>query len=109
MVWLPLFALLAWAGTTIDMGRFLDVGHDQGDKLQETIEMTFRGALWVGPLVFLVYYFDVMMALKLMLAGLTMGICYRLGYLTPSKIKGFHRGPELGELYFGMILGALVL
>lgn len=34
-------------------------------------------------------------------AGLSMGLCYEMGFRLPSRRKNFQTGPELGEFIFG--------
>lgn len=45
------------------------------------------------------------MFLPIFFSGALQGVAYELGWRTPSKVKGFWQGTEMGELYFGLFVG----
>lgn len=106
----------AWA---ISLGLFLgacpgwyhctDLGRDDGKVVRDYVIMTIRGLVWTLPAALVMAYFNTNASSAMMIAGLLCPLAYTIGWKIPSKIKGLHQGPELGEFIFGGMVGASVI
>lgn len=104
--WMPALWLAAWLGCLQGWYHSIDMGRNEGSWSQDFVLTSLRGVLWTLP-ISLVFAITGTWppAVGLLLCGAAMGIWYEAGWRTPSKQYGFHQGPELGELYFGLMFG----
>lgn len=105
----PLVGLALYLGCLPGWYGALDLGHNDGHKVRDYIVMFLRGLAWT-VLAALVYAWagNVPGAYGLILAGALCPLAYTIGWAIPSTVPNLSRGPELGEVIFGAMIGAAV-
>jgi len=104
--WLLLLAPLLFAGCVLPWWKSIDMGRNEGSYWVDVAFQTARGVCWVLPAVALMgWQYGFIAAAPLLIAGLLCAPAYELGWRTPSTIPGLTRGSEVGEVYFGFLIG----
>lgn len=103
--WLLLLAPALFAGCVLPWWKSIDMGRMEGDLWVDAALQTARGVLWVLPAALLLAWLYQLAAVPLVVAGLLCAIAYELGWRTPSDVRHFTKGAELGEVYFGGLIG----
>jgi hypothetical protein len=101
--------VLAFAGATIGWFGGIDMGRMHGTWIRDFTVMTLVGfvkMLGVALMIGLAGFHTGAVAVSI--AGALCGVMYELGWRTPSTRPGFQTGPELGELYFGALVGLAI-
>jgi hypothetical protein len=99
----------AWLGTTFGWFGALDMGRMQDTWIRDFLVMTavgFTRMAVVAPVLWFAGF--PVAAMAMCVAGATCGVVYELGWRTPSEIPGFTQGPEVGEFYYGIMVGLAI-
>lgn len=104
--WLLGLAPALFVGCVLPWWDSIDLGRNEGNAWRDGLVMTARGLAWVAPAAALLAWREGWPALGLVAAGLACWPAYALAWRVPSAVPGFARGPELGEVAFGFLIGA---
>lgn len=104
--WLLGLGPLLFLGCVLPWWQTIDLARNEGRFWRDFIVMTGRGVLWVAPAFPLLFWREGWASLFVLAAGLSCAALYELGWRTPSNVRAFARGSELGEAYFGAAIGA---
>lgn len=100
------FAMGIFLACLFPLWNSIDLGRIEGNAWKDRLMLSVRGLLYSAIPAFLAFPFG--FPLWFALVGLLMWPLYELGWKIPSRIKGFERGPELGEAFFGFTLGIAI-
>lgn len=102
---LVVLAPALFLGCVLPWWQSIDMGRNEGTLARDAVFHTLRGALWVLPASAAGWWALGPWTLLVMIPGLLCAGWYELGWRTPSSVKHFTRGSELGEVYFGAAIG----
>lgn len=114
-VWLSAIFIATWLGTILGWWHSLDMGTQDGTLAMDFSFHTLRGLFWTLPVALVTGFLGLYnLSIALILAGSLCGIAYLAGYKTPTPVQleaegGMNSGPEIGEFYFGAIIGLAII
>lgn len=103
---LAVLAPALFLGCVLPWWKSIDMGRNEGTLLEDALWHTLRGFLWVLPAVVAGWWAIGAWSSLLLIPGGACAGLYELGWWTPSSVKDFTRGSEMGEVYFGASIGA---
>lgn len=104
--WLALLVPALFAGCVLPWFGTIDLGRNEGTALRDGLVMTGRGLAWIAPAAAVLAWREGWQAAGVVVAGLACWPAYALAWRVPSRVPGFARGAELGEVFFGALIGA---
>jgi hypothetical protein len=103
--WSLALGVAAWLGCLPPWWGSLDLARQYGEFREDFLLHTMRGVIWIWPMaVVLAHSGHLEGAYYLTWAGLLCGAVYEAGY----RIREAH-GAELGEAFFGFLIGAALV
>lgn len=103
------FALATWLGLVEGWHGHMDIGHNEGETLEDLLGMSMRGVLLTAPAGAVLASAIGPWGLIYAFCGSLLGIIYWIGWKIPSAIPEFQQGPPMAEVITGAMLWSIIV